>query len=849
MADPQNSATPRPRDTRGVVLVTGSTGFIGRALVERLAKLYTVVGLDFAIPPTAEDDAETIKLDVTSDGSVKSALARVRAGYGTAIASVIHLAAYFDLTGEDDPRYESVTVRGTERLLRELQSFDVEQFIFASSMLVHAGRRPGERITEESPIDPRLPYRRSKAETEKLICEQRGKIPAVLLRPAGVYDDMGRAAFLSRQIARIFERRLISRFYPGSLRTGQAWLHLDDFIDAVERLIERRRALPAELPLLLGEPDAPSFDELQRRIGKLLHNEPWETLEIPKTVAKTGAWIQDEILDEDPFIKPWMVDIADDHYDLDIARARDLLGWRPRHSLLDTLPRIAAALKADPVGWYRANKLNAARVAGLGVRKPSPKPGPLDEVEQQRENDAMMDEMHRGALWAHLVNIALGLWLITRPSVLGLFDPATALSVARDVTAERNLPPGAWRNAMLGWSEIVSGALIMLFGMLSLSRRTSWAQWANAAVGVWLLFAPLVFWTTSAAAYNNDTIVGALVIAFAVLVPMMPGMSHEAMMGGPDIPPGWTYSPSTYTQRLPIIALALVGFFVARYLAAFQLGHVAHAWDPFFGPGTETIITSDVSKAWPIADAGLGAVTYVLEALMGAMGDKRRWRTMPWMVLGFGILVVPLGAVSIFFIIIQPIVMGTWCSLCLFAAAAMVAMIPYSLDEIVASCQYLTQMHREGKSVWRHFFMGGTVAGGTVDQKPEFRSLSATSRDFFEGGVSYPLTLSASAALGVWLMFTRFTLGTVPPMADSDHLVGSLVVTTAFAAMADVGRPLRFINAAFGAWLVAAPWLLYGATGLGYAASILTGLALILLSLPRAELSGEHYGRWDRLIV
>lgn len=112
-----------------------------------------------------------------------------------------------------------------------------------------------------------------------------------------------------------------------------------------------------------------------------------------------------------------------------------------------------------------------------------------------------------------------------------------------------------------------------------------------------------------------------------------------------------------------------------------------------------TIITSEMSKAWPIADAGVGTVAYVMELLMAVMGDKRRWRTMPWMVLGFIVLVVPLGGVSIFFIIVQPIVIGTWCSLCLIAALAMAIMIPYSLDELVAMGQFMLDAHRKGKAL------------------------------------------------------------------------------------------------------------------------------------------------------
>jgi nucleoside-diphosphate-sugar epimerase len=60
---------------------------------------------------------------------------------------------------------------------------------------------------------------------------------------------------------------------------------------------------------------------------------------------------------EEPFIKPWMVDLADDHYALDISLARKMLGWEPKHSLRETLPSMVAALKRDPAAWYRDHEL------------------------------------------------------------------------------------------------------------------------------------------------------------------------------------------------------------------------------------------------------------------------------------------------------------------------------------------------------------------------------------------------------------------------------------------------------------------------------------------------------------
>lgn len=276
--------------------------------------------------------------------------------------------------------------------------------------------------------------------------------------------------------------------------------------------------------------------------------------------------------------------------------------------------------------------------------------GSPNEADMLRRHAREMDAHRRMVLWVHFANIFLGLWLVTSPFVLGYLSMEVPPdSDIAQVTADRNLPAPAARNIATAVSDVVSGCLVMIFAALSLYRRFGWAQWANTVVGMWLLFAPLVFWTPSPAAYANDTLIGCLVIVFSILVPMMPGMSMRAMALGPDIPPGWDYSPSDWLQRLPIIGFAVIGFFIARYLTAFQLGHIPRVWDPFFGDGTALIITSNVSKAWPIADAGLGAVSYALEALSGAMGGRQRWRTMPWMVAMFGVLVVPLGAVSIFF--------------------------------------------------------------------------------------------------------------------------------------------------------------------------------------------------------
>lgn len=429
---------------------------------------------------------------------------------------------------------------------------------------------------------------------------------------------------------------------------------------------------------------------------------------------------------------------------------------------------------------------------------------------------------HQGAHWAHFANMTLGLWLITGVFALG------------------------YRSTALQVSDAVSGALVIILAILSLSSRPwlkFWAPWANSLVGLWLLFAPLIFWSPTSAVYANDTLVGALVIVFAILAPGMPGMR---MLPGPDVPLGWSYNPSSWPQRAPIIALALVGFFLSRQMTAFQLQHITSIIDPFFGLGTERVLTSDISRAFPIPDAGLGAFTYMIEFLMGFMGDKARWRTMPWMVTFFGILVVPLGVVSVTLIILQPIAVGAWCTPCLVAAAAMLIMVALTLDEVVAMLQFLVQARREGQSLWQIFWQGGTLRempeAAAVTVRPDVARPMAM---FW--GVSLPWNLLVSAALGLWLMFAPAVLGSTGPAAHSDHLVGALIVTAAVIALADVGRATRFVNVLFGAWIIASPWLLGGATASATWNDLIVGVLVILLCFPRGPV-GERYGSFERFI-
>lgn len=345
---------------RECFVITGSSGLLGHALSHHFgSKDNQVIGFDEEGPPYPPPNTDCLFCDLTSDESVQKTFFMVRNLYGAKIKSVFHLAAYYSFSGKESHLYKDLTVDGTKRMLRELQKFDVGQFIFSSSMLVYKPNAKGELLTEESELEPTWAYPKSKVETEQLIKEQHKKVPTVILRIAGVYSDICQSIPLAHQIQRIYERRLEGHMYSGDVDVKQSYVHLDDVVSAFDVCVKNADKLSDFEIFNIGEENAISYDDTQRVIARVLFDEAWPTFDVPKPIAKAGAWVEEKLpLPEKPFIKPWMIDRADDNYEVDIQKARTILGWEPKHSLRDTLPTMLEGLKVDPQRWYKVNKLH-----------------------------------------------------------------------------------------------------------------------------------------------------------------------------------------------------------------------------------------------------------------------------------------------------------------------------------------------------------------------------------------------------------------------------------------------------------------------------------------------------------
>ncbi len=172
--------------------------------------------------------------------------------------------------------------------------------------------------------------------------------------------------------------------------------------------------------------------------------------------------------------------------------------------------------------------------------------------------------------------------------------------------------------------------------------------------------------------------------------------------------PPYRYNPSAWSQRLPICLFAFVAAAISVHLSMFQWGLIETTWDPVFGDSSNRVLESRPARTMygilGIHDAALGALAYLGDAVLGFAGSTRRWRCRPWLVILFGIDVIPLGIVSAVLVLLQAFMVGEWCFLCLVTAVISLILVYWAWDEVRISVTYLNVVRKQTRSkraVWR----------------------------------------------------------------------------------------------------------------------------------------------------
>jgi len=153
---------------------------------------------------------------------------------------------------------------------------------------------------------------------------------------------------------------------------------------------------------------------------------------------------------------------------------------------------------------------------------------------------------------------------------------------------------------------------------------------------------------------------------------------------------------SESTSRRGVLALlALAGLAIAVYLSLYQLDLISTPWDPFFGRRVDRVL--DLTA--PVPDALAGVLAYATELVLLAIGRTRLWARLA---LG-GVLVSGVGA-SIILIVIQPTLVGDWCTLCLCSAGLSGALFALGIGDTRAALVSMSRPCEQGQpmaTLWR----------------------------------------------------------------------------------------------------------------------------------------------------
>lgn len=160
---------------------------------------------------------------------------------------------------------------------------------------------------------------------------------------------------------------------------------------------------------------------------------------------------------------------------------------------------------------------------------------------------------------------------------------------------------------------------------------------------------------------------------------------------------------SAWRRRLVSAALALAGCGIAAYLALYQYRVLDQVWEPFFGNGSRHVLQSDILRpisralGFPVHDAALGGAAYLTEAVLALAAGPARNKTHPWRLLAYAALVLAMGLGSVALILIQGLVLHTWCTLCLASAGVSLAVVALSGDDLRAALGLIA--HRRGDEI------------------------------------------------------------------------------------------------------------------------------------------------------
>jgi len=300
-----------------MILVTGANGFVGR----RLVSVLTEYGYPVRCAVRADEMADSVAVgDIGPDTDWSAALDNMECVVHTAARAHIMKDPAFDPLTE----FRKVNTAGTLTLARQAAEAHVHRFVFISSIGVN-GNQNTKPFTEYDTPAPHDLYAISKFEAEEGLWEiqQDTGMEVVIIRPPLVYGLNAPGNFGSLV-------RLVEKGIPlplGAIHNKRSLVALDNLVDLIVTCIDHPSA--ANQVFLAGDAEDVSTTELLRGVAKAM-GKPARLIPVSAGILEFGATLLGKKAVAQRLLGSLQVDIS---------KAREVLGWQPPISVYEGLRR------------------------------------------------------------------------------------------------------------------------------------------------------------------------------------------------------------------------------------------------------------------------------------------------------------------------------------------------------------------------------------------------------------------------------------------------------------------------------------------------------------------------------
>lgn len=310
-------------------VITGASGFIGHATVQRL-RAKEGISVAVAVRQGTQKFPHDVTVHTGFDLSEVTDWGPVLAGTDCVIHAAAHVHVMQADHASDLATYRSVNVEGTLNLAQQAAHAGVPRFIFVSSIKVNGeATELGRPFTSDDVPRPTDEYGLSKYEAEQglLRLASATGMEVVVVRPPLVYGPDVKANFRSLM-------RCLSNGFPlplGAINNRRSLVALDNLVDLIVSCIDHPAA--ANQIFLVSDDHDLSTTDLLRRMGRAL-GRPARLISIPVWALSAGAALLGR--------RAWLTRLCG-NLQVDISKTKAVLGWKPPVTVDEALARTASA--------------------------------------------------------------------------------------------------------------------------------------------------------------------------------------------------------------------------------------------------------------------------------------------------------------------------------------------------------------------------------------------------------------------------------------------------------------------------------------------------------------------------